>query len=613
MRLLALSPSLLLLAVLGCDLKTNDTAASAGDSAVDGDDSGDDGGGDDGTGDDGGGDDGGDDGGGDDGGGDDGGGDDGGGDDGGGDDGGGDDGGGDDGGGDTGVGEEELCDDGTTPIPFDASASWSDMDNLAGDLTVETTEGEWTLSDHWTGCDSYLFLNLYNSSGYTYTDELLGSDLEEWLEASPRDVHYFFLSYEQTSSAILDDVEEAADQVEDALEDLDKELAEHWRDRIHFVTETAWTAGGLGTVLQNYGLWHVGIDRYQYLREVGLMYDAASSFNPYALWLWGKEAEYYNFVVARDEAMAAEEDVTVLRAFDAEYLSDGSWSGTRGSATVTFPDAKTMATFDTMELDLTMECTGHPEPEYCGEWDYLVYAYLCDADDPATEEDESTSCPELGRFITTYARPGRWVLDVTPYLAWLQDGGDRTVQFWTVQGYDITLDIRLSNRGVGDRPYEIEYLWSGGTLNDQYNTNHEALVITPPEDATRAAIVATISGHGYSSDAEYCGEFCNHENHFTVNGGSTYTKDHPEASTAHGCAETVSEGTVPNQWGTWVYGRGGWCPGLQVDQWVQDITADLTFGEENTLEYSVTIDGVEPYDTSTDGRIDMTSYIVYYK
>lgn len=31
-----------------------------------------------------------------------------------------------------------------------------------------------------------------------------------------------------------------------------------------------------------------------------------------------------------------------------------------------------------------------------------------------------------------------------------------------------------------------------------------------------------------------------------------------------GCAETVADGTTPNQYGTWIYGRAGWCPGSAV-------------------------------------------------
>jgi len=516
--------------------------------------------------------------------------------------------------GDTGGPAADLCDDGVEVLLFDETASWSDMGERVGDFTVETIDGPWTLSDQWTGCDVYIFLNLYNAGGNTYSDAWLDSSVREWLDSSPANVHYFFQSYESSTAAINDDVDAARTKVEDALGFMDKKDAAFWGDRIHYVTESARVIEGLGPILETYGLWHVGIDRGQTLREVGYLGDPATSWTTAPLAFTSYEVEHYNFEATRQAALDAEADVTSIRVFEEEYASDGGWTGARSSATVTFPDAATMATFDTMELDLLMDC-GYPQTSACGEWDYLVYAYLCDADDPlTTDTDESTSCgTELGRFITAYARPGRWLLDVTPFLAMLQDGGDRTIQFWTVQGYDLTMDVRLSNQGKGYRPVAMEPLWSGGTLNADYNSNHTAITITPPADAARVDVMAVISGHGYSSDPEYCGEFCNHESHFTVNSAATYTKDHPEASTAYGCAETIADGTVPNQWGTWVYGRGGWCPGLQVDQWIADITADLTLGAENTLEHHVTINGVEPYATSTDGRIELTSYAVYYE
>ena len=34
----------------------------------------------------------------------------------------------------------------------------------------------------------------------------------------------------------------------------------------------------------------------------------------------------------------------------------------------------------------------------------------------------------------------------------------------------------------------------------------------------------------------------------------------------------VSLGVVPNQYGTWPFGRAGWCPGQHVDWWEVDVT-----------------------------------------
>lgn len=45
--------------------------------------------------------------------------------------------------------------------------------------------------------------------------------------------------------------------------------------------------------------------------------------------------------------------------------------------------------------------------------------------------------------------------------------------------------------------------------------------------------------------------------------------------TALGCTLRVKDGVVPNEHGTWLYGRGGWCDGLQVNPWRIDISRQV--------------------------------------
>lgn len=47
------------------------------------------------------------------------------------------------------------------------------------------------------------------------------------------------------------------------------------------------------------------------------------------------------------------------------------------------------------------------------------------------------------------------------------------------------------------------------------------------------------------------------------------------SGSALGCALRVGEGGVPNEHGTWLYGRGGWCDGLQVNPWRIDVTSQV--------------------------------------
>jgi len=47
---------------------------------------------------------------------------------------------------------------------------------------------------------------------------------------------------------------------------------------------------------------------------------------------------------------------------------------------------------------------------------------------------------------------------------------------------------------------------------------------------------------------------------------------------ATGCAESseLAIGTTPNEYGTWLYGRDGWCDGRGVYPWSVDITEQLS-------------------------------------
>ena len=49
--------------------------------------------------------------------------------------------------------------------------------------------------------------------------------------------------------------------------------------------------------------------------------------------------------------------------------------------------------------------------------------------------------------------------------------------------------------------------------------------------------------------------------------------------------ETIAEGVVPNQYGTWGYGRAGWCPGQDVKPYLVDITDGISMGDDNIIEY----------------------------
>jgi hypothetical protein len=215
----------------------------------------------------------------------------------------------------------------------------------------------------------------------------------------------------------------------------------------------------------------------------------------------------------------------------------------------------------------------------------------------------------MARWITSYHRHGRWVTDITPSLSQLIGGGLQRLRFQTSYNYEMSGELRLSRRGTGARPFAHVRLWGGGGFGGGYNDAHAPVEFEVPAGTVRAEVVAWITGHGFAGDAANCAEFCPHHHHFTVNGGTTQTQAFDEADDWLGCIEQIDDGVVPNQYGTWYLGRGGWCPGLDVRPFRADVTADLTAGT-NVIEYEASLFGSPP---SNHGSIWMTSYLVFYR
>ena len=498
--------------------------------------------------------------------------------------------------------------EGLTVRPWDGSGTIGAFDSVAPDFTVTLADGSaWTLSDHWSGCESVVGIAWLPDAAYP--DLSKKSKIKSWLEASPPNVHYLVWVDAADRSTI---VAEQAELIAGAIENLDDPATvAWWADRVHVVADDPYDDSWIGQLNQTYRTefptnW--AIDRFQVVRETGYFGDPLTGWTEYPATFVNYEVVRFNQESDRADRMDAQ-DATVVRAFDAAPQSSG-WV-----ATVDLPDA---AAFDSLELDLTMAC-GHPEPIACPEWDYLVYAYLCDEDDPATTEvdESSTTCTQFGRFITTYARSGRWTVDASPFLALVGDGGPKVVRFASSNAYDLTLDLRFYDRGTGWRPYALSFLWTGGGFNENYDSLHAPIVFTPPADAARVDVVGLITGHGYGQDRANCAEFCNHQHQFTVNDAGSWMKETPDAGSSYGCAEETADQTVPNQYGTWVYGRGGWCPGKQVDPWSADVTAAVDLSGPNTITYQGLFEGETYYPEYRDSgsgfgaTIDGATWLVY--
>ena len=386
---------------------------------------------------------------------------------------------------------------------------------------------------------------------------------------------------------------------------------DHWIDRLHPVRGTSNQLDGLvkSMFASPVGARGWAIDRFQKIRGIGGLADVRAynqQLKNQDMWPWetrlysaGFEAQYFNFEASRQERLDAE-TVTEIQIFDGSVVEQFT------EGTLNLPNADAMAGFDTLEFDILMECPDRDQGEFnnCGAWDYLGHVWLRDAADE--------NWLEMGRIITTYHRESRWLLDASWALAWLQEGGERRIKYewapsWNKQPTGITIKARLSNQGKGAAARALVPLFTGGGLNSSYNDREPAL-FDVPEGTVKTKLVVITSGHGM--DTQNCAEFCPHSHHFTL-GATTFDQSFPAVGDQSGCAKTAGEGTVPNQGGTWWFGRGGWCPGREVVPYIQDLTDLVTPGAQSSMTYEAKINGRAPFDDA--GNIKLRAYAVFYR
>lgn len=500
------------------------------------------------------------------------------------------------------------CEDLELPVrEFVDAQSSNDLYAEAADFTLQTQKGAWNFKANFTGCENYLFIQDTPRQCSGWPIALWDRDVDFLLMRLPKNTHLFFMSNSTEQAEIDVALATIKANVDAALQSATEDEIAHWYHHIHYVTEPAKMIEGWLGELMNDPRWGVGIDSLQRIRYIGSYadysrYDSAKGWFAPNLGMAANEAIYYNFEARRQTALDAQ-DASVLDLFTGDLVSDPGWEGNRAYVDVDFPTEAEMAQFDTLELDLYLGCEGQGEYGTCPAWDYLVYLYLCDELEPETCD------VEVGRWITTYHREGRWVHDISALLPYLEQGGTRRLAFYTQQPYDVYLSARLYNQEKDARPNESTFLFSGGAFDENYNVDRVPVDLDIPANATKVELAVVISGHGQVFPGN-CAEFCNTTHTFVVNGQENVVS-FPQAGTNQDCMDQATNGTVPNQYGTWWFGRSGWCPGKEVPMEIIDITDQVDLGEENTFEYF----GLYQDETYTAGgaNIILSSWLVISK
>jgi len=269
-------------------------------------------------------------------------------------------------------------------------------------------------------------------------------------------------------------------------------------------------------------------------------------------------------------------------------------------AVVAIPAAPAGSAWTSLEVDFALGCPT-PWETSCAIWDRQQQLLVCCGN--TSDATCGGANLELARAITPFRRGlGRWVTDVSPLLPLLvgdqqqQDGAaggkclftaatDSWAMPWTV-----TVNLRLGSAPLAPpalRPRAVVPLWNtgsggngganwGAVFDQHYNNgvNFPPRTVAVPAWATRATLHSVITGHG--SDNNNCAEFCVTSHEMTV-GGTVHSVTYDNAGTDEGCAYQTLNGALPNEHGTWLYGRDAWCDGNAVRPWVLDVSPDIDF------------------------------------
>ena len=473
------------------------------------------------------------------------------------------------------------------------------------------SDPDWSFEENWNDEDSYIFISYSSASGSSSLWN--AQDRTEFLNNSPDNVHYFFVSDRTTYASDINTIKYIYD---DLLSTLPEEEAEHWNKHLHFVPEKVSNLDNwLTDALQ--GRRAIGIDRFQRIKEIGYLGNPANFTGTYVSYI-AHEAVYYN----SEWNNLHEDDSTYdeLTIWERDHYT-GGWAASI-STTIEFPSDEELSNYSGMAIELLRGCPDsnmNYSDSGCDEYDRIARMFICDED--------GSNCLETARWITPFGRQPHHLTDISPLLAHVRPGGVKTVKFQE-SGWPnslITMKFRFyHNEDIVNTPQEFIPIWNGTVhFNPDYDDNRPPTVFTVPENAQKVEFVAYLTGHGWGNATCYnCCEFCNSRHMFTVNGGTyEFERDHPDASSNNHCMslEMIAEGTIPNQYGTWGYGRAGWCPGLDVDPYITDITDYVAIGDENIIDYSACrVSGTNCLTPPTCGtcgycpEVAFSSYIIVY-
>lgn len=208
-------------------------------------------------------------------------------------------------------------------------------------------------------------------------------------------------------------------------------------------------------------------------------------------------------------------------------------------------------------------CPGNPQ--YCGSWDYTTQIFARPANNDSVE---------IARVITPYAsdwlsqnKKHEYIEEVTDYASVLQGlTGMRFNYSGYSWGFTITLKIEFIEGVPPMDALKVKNVYNGYfPFGNPINSIENYLVPKTFSYTTPGPVYLknTISGHG--SDNTGCSEFCNKFYQLNINGNLLAQRQIWRSD--------CGINDVYPQTGTWIYNRGGWCPGAIVWPTYHDLSA----------------------------------------
>ncbi len=443
---------------------------------------------------------------------------------------------------------------------------------LSIDKIFNFTPAIWSFENSWTGEESYMLI-----PSNTLWQQNVKLDL---LQNSPLNVHYIFLSNLDSN---YEDMQNLQNEFDTILNQFSDDVKNHWLTHLHYSAKKiseydSWLSAGLANRSA------LGINQFQQLQEIGSLSNPDGFIGNYLHYL-AHEALFYEY-----QWNALNEDMTIydeVSVFEREYYT-GGWAATIETI-VEFPNLEQLNNYSGMSIELLRGCpdaNGNYSDQGCDDYDRKARMFVCDED--------GSNCHEAARWITPFDRQPHHLTDISPFISMIKPGGNKLIKFQESGWPNSLLTMRFRfyhGQDLEYTPQHFEPMWVGTIpFNPEFDDNTPPMVFEIPDNATKVEFVSYITGHGWGSNGTFnCAEFCNSKHTFTVNGGVyEFENDHPEAGNLDYCMqpETISKGVKPNQYGTWGYGRAGWCPGQDVHPVITDITEYVSIGDENVIQYN---------------------------